>query len=110
MILRTPGSGHSPGTGTGTTVPACTTVQAGTSWYVFMQVAKWYHGGLSDGHRGQNTSSAQRHRMCDRDCHGMVRWKAHSQGHTAAYVPRAGIDDIAKTPTNAVPFKVDVDF
>ena len=54
------------------------------------------------------TASAQRSRMCD--CHGMVRWKAHSQGHTAAYVPRAGIDDIARTPTNAVPFKVDVDF
>ena len=39
----------------GTSLPACTygTVdigQAGTSWYVFIQVAKWCHGGLSDGH------------------------------------------------------------
>ena len=25
---------------------------------------------------------ARRHRVCD--CHGMVRWKAHSQGYTAA--------------------------
>ena len=69
------------------------------------------HGGLSDATEGKHVRCSASSRATD--WNGMVRWKAHSQGHTAAYVPRAGIDDIARTPTNTVPFKaikVDVDF